>query len=96
MRKNFLMILIFVLMIVMLICGVNHIQATSNEKQLENLENSIRCSTVQCYALEGRYPESIDYLKEHYGVTYDENKYFVDYVVQSSNLMPDITVIAKR
>jgi hypothetical protein len=96
MRKNFLMILIFGLMIGALIYGMNYIQATSNEKQLENLENSIRCSTVQCYALEGRYPESIEYLKEYYGVSYDEDKYFVDYVVQSSNLMPDITVIVKK
>lgn len=96
MRKNLLMILVCILMIISLIYGINYIQTTSDAKQLENLEQSIRCSAVQCYALEGRYPESIDYLKTYYGISYDEDKYFVDYIAQSSNLMPEIMVIKKR
>lgn len=56
-------------------------------------EQSIRRAAVQCYALEGAYPVSWDHLKEVYGVTVDESRYFVDYQYVASNLMPDITVL---
>ena len=49
---------------------------------------------VQCYALEGFYPEDLTYLKEHYGLTYDSEKYVVSYEVIGSNLMPDVSVIS--
>lgn len=94
-RKSLLTMVVFLLMIGFLYYGIFSIQQTSDEKQLENLQNSIRRSAVQCYALEGRYPESLDYLKENYGIRYDEKKYFVDYTAQSSNLMPDITVLKR-
>lgn len=94
-RKSLLTMVVFLLMIGFLYYGISSIQQTSDEKQLENLQNSIRRSAVQCYALEGRYPESLDYLKENYGIRYDEKKYFVDYTAQSSNLMPDITVLKR-
>ena len=41
------------------------------------------------------YPPSLEYLKETYGVQVDEERYFVDYRYVASNLMPDITVLAK-
>ena len=94
-RKSLLTMIVFLLMIVFLYYEISSIQQTSDEKQLENLQNSIRRSAVQCYALEGRYPESLDYLKKYYGIDYDEKKYFVDYTAQSSNLMPDITVLKR-
>ena len=48
-----------------------------------------------CYAVEGAYPESLDYLKENYGLTYDENLFFVDYHIDGSNIFPDITIIER-
>lgn len=46
-----------------------------------------------CYAVEGAYPESYEYLKEHYGAMVDEENYAVFYEVFASNIMPDIAVI---
>ena len=40
--------------------------------------------------------EHLDYLKEHYGLTYDETRYIVNYEVMGSNLMPDVTVLEKQ
>ena len=60
---------------------------------LELAEQSIRRAAVQCYALEGFYPAGVDYLEEYYGVSVDEDRYFVDYRYIASNLMPDITVL---
>lgn len=61
----------------------------------EQLEAAIRRSAVACYASEGIYPPTLEYLKEHYGIQIDEEKYIVVYEVFAENLMPDITVLEK-
>ena len=59
------------------------------------LEEAVRRSAVACFAAEGRYPPSLDYLKEHYGLQIDERRYVVFYEVYAENLMPDIVVLEK-
>ena len=51
------------------------------------------CIRDRCYAIEGRYPPSIEYLEEHYGVMINRKKYNVFYDGFASNVMPDITVV---
>ena len=52
-------------------------------------------SIVYCYATEGTYPESLEDLKAHYGLTYDEDLFFVDYQTVGANIYPDVTIIEK-
>ena len=52
-------------------------------------------SVTLCYALEGSYPESLDYLQNHYGIRWDEERFLVDFEPVGSNLPPDVTVIAR-
>ena len=54
---------------------------------------TVRRAAVQCYALEGAYPQEVSYLEEHYGVAVDPDRFRIDYVYIGSNLMPDITII---
>ena len=49
------------------------------ERQQSSLENAISRDIVQCYSIEGRYPPSLSYLEEHYGLVYDKSTFFVDY-----------------
>ena len=91
---KFRLSLIFTLLIIIIcIFGIHSVDDSTSKMQLESLENAIYRGVVQCYALEGTYPPNLDYLKAHYGLTYDSDKYFVDYQIFSSNMMPDITVI---
>ncbi len=76
-----------------LVIGVNAVNSTANEEQAKSLQTAITRSAVQCYAAEGAYPESLDYLCEHYGISWDSDKYVVDYEILGANLMPTITVI---
>ena len=73
--------------------GIYNIDHSTLEEQTSSLEKAIRRSVVQCYVVEGTYPPSLDYLVEHYGITYDPDQYYVDYTSIGSNLMPDITII---
>lgn len=59
----------------------------------QQLEEAVRRSAVACYAAEGIYPPSLDYLEEHYGLQVDRTRYTVVYDVFASNLMPDVTVL---
>lgn len=90
--RLFLQLLLFVLVVCFLIRSVSVIKSTTEKDQMDSLQRAIRRSAVQCYALEGFYPESLDYLKEHYGISWNEKKYVVDYEIMGSNLMPDIHI----
>ncbi len=75
-----------------LFIGASKVQETADDSQLESLRLAIVRSAVHCYAMEGAYPESLDYIREHYGVSWDSEKYLVDYEITGSNLLPDVTV----
>ena len=57
------------------------------------LEESLRLSAMACYATEGIYPPTLDYLTERYGILIDEERYAVFYEIFADNLMPTITVV---
>ncbi|MEG2082000.1 MAG: hypothetical protein RR011_02095 [Oscillospiraceae bacterium] len=69
------------------------ISRTTETQQQKSIEKAIVQGAVHCYATQGSYPQDVQYLKEHYGLHYDEDKYFVDYSIFASNIMPEITVI---
>ena len=89
-------LVLFLLIFLLFYRGVSSISRTASDQQTENLRQAIQRSAVHCYAVEGAYPESLDYLKEHYGLIYDETRYIVNYEVMGSNLMPDVTVLEKQ
>ena len=62
------------------------------EEQRLRIERAVRYAAVQCYSLEGAYPATMDYLKERYGVNYDERRFFVYYWPNGANIAPDIQV----
>lgn len=79
--------------IAVLTLGISSVSETADKSYAESLQLALKRSAVHCYAMEGRYPESLDYLKEHYAISWNPEKYVVDYEITGSNLMPSITVI---
>lgn len=98
-KKNRLTAGTVVMSAAVLVCawtGITSVSASTERQQKNSLEEALQRDIVLCYALEGRYPQSLDYLKEHYGLAYDEKKYVISYEVLGSNLMPDVKVMEKR
>ncbi|MEL4859717.1 hypothetical protein AAEU42_00545 [Pseudoflavonifractor phocaeensis] len=62
----------------------------------ELIEKAVRRSAVQCYAIEGAYPVSLEELEERYGLRVDQERWMVDYRYVADNLSPDITVIQRQ
>lgn len=66
-----------------------------SEEGLRQLEEAVRRGCVSCYATEGVYPPTLEYLEERYGVQVDREHYTVHYDVFAENLMPDILVLPR-
>lgn len=77
------------------LAAFSRIGTQAREKEAENLQHALDQSVIICYALEGSYPESLDYLKEHYGISWNEQRYLVDFETVASNLPPDITILER-
>lgn len=95
-RKFILSVCVFLVIVLLFFQGIESFSSSSVRRQKESLENALSRSVTYCYAVEGSYPQSLDYLKEHYGLTYNKDKFFVDYRVGGANILPDITVIEKE
>lgn len=75
--------------------GVSTADNTGRAEGRRLLEDGLHRAVAACYAAEGRYPESLAYLEEHYGIRADYTRYAVHYEIIARNLMPEITVIEK-
>lgn len=89
-------IAVFLIVFILFYNGVTSVGTTANDEQLANIQRTVMQSAVHCYAVEGRYPESLDYLEKNYGLNIDHDKYIVYYSVFASNLMPEISVSEKQ
>lgn len=87
-----LSVAVFVCVMALFSFGVMFFSEKSDVRGAETLTDAIRRASVQCYAIEGRYPPSVEYLEENYGILIDREKYDVFYSGFASNIMPDITV----
>lgn len=92
MRNVFLSIVTFLVVLSLFIYSVGQLSLRGEEEGAETLRQALYRSSVQCYAIEGRYPPSVEYLEKYYGVQLHPEKYIIFYEGFASNLMPDITV----
>ena len=85
-----------VLRTILVLCGAwllgTRMRRTSGEAQTEFVTKAVHNAALTCYAVEGAYPTSLEYLRAHYGLAYDQSRYMVRYDSFGSNLMPDISV----
>ena len=91
-----LYIAVFLLVIVLFCFAADSIASGTSDEQMDYLENAVRRKAVYCYSVEGAYPESVEYIEQNYGLSYDKDSFYIGYRLQASNLMPDITVIDIR
>lgn len=89
-------LLLPVAVVAVLLCfgtALENLTTGSQAESLRQLEAALRQGCVACYAAEGVYPPSLEYLQQHYGIQIDESSYVVYYSIFAENLMPDITVL---
>ena len=85
-------LLAFLLLMVGVLFSIRYIENKTSEESVQVVESNIRKAAISCYAIEGAYPQTMDYLEDHYGLQFDHDKYVVEYDIIGSNVMPWIAV----
>jgi len=85
-----------VLLLALLLGGVwllvSRVGTAQSGAQTQFVEDAVHNAALTCYAVEGAYPDDLDYLRENYGLAYDAERYYVTYDAFASNLLPEIYV----
>lgn len=101
-KKSFKRVLAFLLPCVMFaamltwfIIASTNAASSTGKQELSALKTNIENSITMCYAVEGAYPENVEYLCNHYGLIYDKDKYIIHYECFASNIRPTVLVLEK-
>ena len=92
-RREIAVILLMVLLLAGVYMLVTRVDTANSGAQTQFVYDAVQNAALTCYAVEGAYPDDLDYLRENYGLAYDQSRYFVTYDAFASNLVPDIFVV---
>ena len=85
--------IVFTLVIIgFVFAGLRQAEDASRDEGVRLLEEALLRVAIHSYAVEGYFPESLDYITEYYGVYIDKTRFIVHYDVFAANLLPDIRV----
>ena len=87
--------LAFVALIVGFLVLVSSITSTSDSQESQLVYDAVKNAALTCYAAEGAYPGSLQYLRDHYKLAYNQERFFVEYDAFASNMMPTINVLER-
>ncbi|MCL1989174.1 MAG: hypothetical protein FWG64_14565 [Firmicutes bacterium] len=85
----------FVAIVAMFNMGISQLTQANEEEALNSTRQAVVRAAVQFYALEGRYPPTLDYLVDRFGLQLDTDRFIVHYNAFASNVMPQITVLPR-
>lgn len=91
-KRDIIKIGIIAAVLVLAVLLINHIDTRQGSEETEIVREAIKNAALTCYAVEGAYPEDIEYLREHYHLAYDESRYFVTYESFAPNVIPSIFI----
>ena len=95
-KKDIAAVLIFVALIVAFVFLISSITSKGNGRELEIVRDAVRNAALTCYAVEGTYPDDLQYLRDHYNLAYNTDKYVVFYDKPfASNVLPGIRVVER-
>lgn len=98
-RRCVIMAVAWTLLVLVLIFASVHLMQGIDDDMTKTATQSIRRavidSAVQCYAVEGAYPSTMDYLESNYGLQINHEDYIVSYEAFASNVAPDVRVLVR-
>ncbi len=91
-RGLLLRVAIFAFVLTLALLGIEKTRRGAQAQQLALVERAVNRAVVACYAMEGFYPPTIDYLVENYGLAVDQDKYYIHHEAFAPNIYPAIWV----
>lgn len=94
-RRDVAALALFAAIVLAFCLVVDQLTRASDQAELTLVRDAVKSAALTCYAVEGAYPEDIDYLRQHYGLAYNEERYMIYYDAFASNVLPDIRVVER-
>ena len=99
-KSRYLRVLIVMCaLIAIFLCSMNAYTSYVNEKSLgqqkEILQNAVKSALRTCYAIEGKYPDDVQYLIDNYALRVNEERFHIYFDSFADNVMPDVRVIER-
>ena len=94
-RSAILPVIFTAAIMIAVISGIRQTDESGSAEGLRILEESLHRAVVMNYAIEGRYPQSLEYIVNNFGIHIDETRFIVHYTIFASNILPNITVIER-
>lgn len=88
-------ILLAVLLAIAVGPAIRKASADLDAQSAVSVKDAVLRSAVQCYAVEGAYPNSLAYLEDHYGLVINHERYIVSYQAFASNVAPNVRVLVR-
>ena len=63
-------VITFLPVFILFVYGIGSVSDTSERKEKESLEETLNRDIIHCYAVEGVYPPSLDFIEKNYGLNY--------------------------
>ena len=92
-RREIAIVLVMAVLVVGVWLLVGRVANANDGAQTQFVHDAVHNAALTCYAVEGAYPDSLEYLRSYYGLAYDEDRYYVHYDAFASNLVPEIVVV---
>ena len=91
-RRDIFKLLLIGLVLCMCVVLVSRISRSNDAAESELVRKAVRDAAITCYAVEGAYPEDVEYLRKYYHLSYNDDRYLVTIESFASNPIPDIYV----
>ncbi|MCR5798657.1 MAG: hypothetical protein K6G69_01115 [Lachnospiraceae bacterium] len=86
---------VFAAFIIIFVYAVSRVETRNLDREDDILRSALERDIIHCYAIEGFYPPSLEYIVENYGLIYDKDAYIVDYRPIGNNMYPNFSIIKK-
>ena len=83
----------FLLVLILLLAGLTALGLRNKAELSSSLKASVLRAMLTCYAVEGRYPSDVAYLRDYYGLVYDHQSYIITLDSFADNVLPDISIV---
>ncbi len=84
-----------VLMVCLVVVGVEVMEESTRQQSAASIRETVLASALQCCAIEGAYPQSLQYLVDNYGLTVNQDDYVITYEAFASNVVPSVVVVPR-
>ncbi|MBR2259199.1 MAG: hypothetical protein IJ899_18100 [Blautia sp.] len=92
MKKEIAKILMVIALLAVVLLAIDRISGMQQREEAAMVRDAVHEAALTCYAVEGMYPDSVEYLREHYHLAYNEERFLVTFDAFASNKIPNIYV----